>query len=75
MERRPGEVLRRALSPAARDALPAELQALVEEEESHEGQLEVFHADGPQGGAYHYALREASGRRLALRFDGGGRRC
>jgi NPCBM-associated, NEW3 domain of alpha-galactosidase len=72
MERRPGDVLRRAMSPAARDALPAALQALVEEEESHEGQLEVFHADGPQGGAYHYALREASGRRLALRFDGGG---
>ena len=44
----------------------------MEEEESHEGLLEVFHADGPQGGAYHYALRKASGQRLALRFDGGG---
>ena len=72
MEENPGEVLRRALSPAARAALAPELRALVEEEESHEGLLEVFHADGPQGGAYHYALRKASGHRLALRFAGGG---
>ena len=72
MEENPGEVLRRALSSAARAALAPELRGLVEEEESHEGLLEVFHADGPQGGAYHYALRKASGHRLALRFAGGG---
>ena len=72
MERNPGEVLRQALSSAARAALAPELRGLVEEEESHEGLLEVLHADGPQGGAYHYALRKASGQRLALRFAGGG---
>ena len=72
MEENPGEVLRRALSSAARAALAPELRGLVEEEEDHEGLLEVFHADGPQGGAYHYALRKASGQRLALRFAGGG---
>ena len=72
MEENPGEVLRQALSPAARAALAPELRGLVEEEESHEGLLEVFHADGPQGGAYHYAVRKASGQRLALRFAGGG---
>jgi len=72
LERNPGEVLRRALSPAARGALAPELQAFVEGEERHEGLLEVFHADGPQGGAYHYSLRKDSGQRLALRFDGGG---
>jgi hypothetical protein len=72
MERNPGDVLRQALSSAARAALAPELQALVEKEESHEGLLEVFHADGPRGGAYHYGLRKASGQRLALRFAGGG---
>ena len=72
MERNPGEVLRQALSPAARAALAPELRGLVEEDESHEGLLEVFHEDGPQGGAYHYAVRKASGQRLALRFAGGG---
>jgi len=68
IERNPGEVLRQALSSSARAALAPELQALVEQEESHEGLLEVLHADGPQGGAYHYALRNASGQRLALHF-------
>jgi hypothetical protein len=72
MERNPGAVLRQALSSTARAALDPELQALVEEEESHQGLLEVLHADGPQGGAYHYALRNASGQRLALHFAGGG---
>jgi uncharacterized repeat protein (TIGR01451 family) len=72
MERNPSEVLRQALSSAARAAMDPELQALVEEEESHEGLLEVLHADGPQGSAYHYALRNASGQRLALHFAGGG---
>ena len=72
MEKNPGAVLRQALSAAARAALAPELQALVEAEESHEGLLEVFHEDGPQGGAYHYAVRQASGQRLALRFAGGG---
>ena len=72
MERNPSEVLRQALSSAARAAMDPELQALVEEEESHEGLLEVLHADGPQGTAYHYALRNASGQRLALHFAGGG---
>jgi len=72
MEENPGEVLRQALSPAARAALAPELRGLVEEEESHEGLLEVFHADGPQGVAYHYAVRKASGQRLALRFAGAG---
>ena len=72
MEESPGEVLRQALSSEARAALAPELQALVEAEESHEGLLEVFHADGPQGGTYYYAVRKASGERLALRFAGGG---
>lgn len=72
MERSPGEVLRQALSSAARAALAPELQALVEEEESHEGLLEVLHAHGPQGGTYHYNLRNASGQRLALHFARGG---
>jgi hypothetical protein len=72
MEQNPGEVVRQALSSSARAALAPELQALVEQEESHEGLLEVFHADGPQGGAYHYALRNASGHRLALHFAAGG---
>jgi hypothetical protein len=72
MERNPGEVLRQALSPAARAALAPELRGLVEEDESDEGLLEVFHEDGPQGGAYHYAVRKASGQRLTLRFAGGG---
>lgn len=72
MERNPGEVLRQALSLSARAALAPELQALVEEEESHEGLLEVLHADGPQGGAYHYALRKGSGQRLTLGFASGG---
>jgi hypothetical protein len=72
MVENPGEVLRRALSSAARAALAPELRGLVEEEENHEGLLEVFHEDGPRGGAYHYALRKASGRRLALRFAGRG---
>ena len=50
MEHNPGEVLRQALSPAARAALAPELRGLVEEEESHEGLLEGFHADGPGAG-------------------------
>jgi len=72
IERNPGEVLRQALLPAARAALEPRLRGLVEEEESHEGVLEVLHEDGPQGGAYHYAVRKASGERLALRFAGDG---
>src|SRR6185295_10933256 len=36
MEQNPGEVLRQALSSSARAALAPELQALVEQEESHE---------------------------------------
>jgi hypothetical protein len=71
MERNPGEVMRHALSSEARAALAPELQGLVEAEESHEGLLEVIHADrGQQGGSYHYAVRKASGQRLALRFAG-----
>jgi len=71
MERDPGEVLKRALAPAMRAALAPGLQALVEQEESQDGTLQVLHTDGPKGGAYLYNLREGSGEWLTLHFAQG----
>jgi len=71
IEQNPGEVLRQAISPAARAALAPEVQSLVESSESHDGVIEVFHADGPQGGVYQYDLRKNSGERLSLHFATG----
>ena len=68
VERDPGEVLRQAITEGERAALDPTLQPLVEEEERHEGEMEVYHSDGPQGGAYHYELRTPSGQRLGLHF-------
>jgi hypothetical protein len=71
MERNPSALLRQAMTSSARGALAPELQALVESEEDHEGEIDVFHSEGPQGGAYHYALRTATGQRLDLRVARG----
>lgn len=72
MEQDPGQVLRQALSSAARAALAPALRAFVEEEESHDGTLEVLHADAPEGSAYHYGLRTGAGQWLTLQFARGG---
>jgi hypothetical protein len=73
MARHPAAVLRHALSSAERAALPTELQAFAEEEQSHEGTIEVLHADEPDGrGSYHYGLRTDAGHWLTLRFALGG---
>src|SRR5262245_1621947 len=74
IERHPAEVMRQALSPAERGSLAPEVQALVESEETHEGAIEVFHADGPQGSSYHYGLRKPSGQWLSLHFAADGPR-
>jgi hypothetical protein len=74
IKRDPASVLKRAMTPSARAALPSDVQALVEQVQSHEGTLQVLHADGPQGGAYLYNLVKPSGERLSLHFasDGSG---
>jgi len=64
----PRAVLKHAMKPSARAALAPDLQALVEAEESHEGTLQVLHADHAGGGAYLYNLRKTTGEWLALHF-------
>ena len=71
MERSPAQVLKHAVAAGARAALAPNLQALVEAEESHDGTLQVLHADRAQGeGSYYYNLRKTGGEWLALRFAG-----
>ncbi len=69
VDEHPEEVLRSALSEPERALLPAEAQAYIEDEETAEGIVDVFHADAEDGGRYLHALRTAGGR-LALRLAG-----
>ena len=64
----PGAVLKHAVAPAARAALAPGLQALVEAEESHDGTLQVLHADHAGGGSYLYNLYKPTGEWLTLHF-------
>jgi hypothetical protein len=64
----PGAVLKHAVAPAARAALASGLQALVEAEESHDGTLQVLHADHAGGGSYLYNLYKPTGEWLTLHF-------
>src|SRR5262245_2176111 len=64
----PGEVLRQSLAPADRAGLAPDVSALVEDEVTHEGELEVLHADSPDGSRYLYGLRTPAGDRLSLHF-------
>ena len=68
MEHSPAAALRQALPAAVRAALPHAVAALIEREESHEGEIEVLHADGPAGDTYFYNLHTRSGERIALHF-------
>ena len=69
VQRDPAQVLNWALTPAARAALAPDVQAFVEQEQSHDGILQVLHADGP-GSAYLYNLETPSGEWLSLHFAG-----
>jgi len=66
--RDPAEVVKRALSPTARARLAPDVQGLIEREETHEGTLQVLHADGASGEQYFYNLQKPSGERLSLHF-------
>jgi len=64
----PGEVLRLAVPDAVRAALPASVQAHVEQAVTLDGTLETLHADDDIGGGeYLYHLRTTGGR-LSLHF-------
>jgi hypothetical protein len=67
MESDPGEVLRVALSGAARAGLPPAVRAHVEEEVEVEGVLEILHEDWSTGSRYRFLL-DAGGERLTLHF-------
>lgn len=62
----PEEVLRLAVAPRVRDALPEEVRALVEEHVSVTGELDVFTEDYERGARVRYYLQDARGQRLAL---------
>lgn len=65
----PGEVLRVALTPARRAALPADVRDLVEEHVTLEGTLEVYAEDYPRGHRIVRYLQTARDR-LSLHFAG-----
>jgi hypothetical protein len=65
----PAEVLRVAIPQDKQTSLPAELQALLEEEVEIEGELEVVHVDNfedPGQSRVEYALKTALGERFTL---------
>src|SRR5262245_38908930 len=69
IERNPAVVLKRALSASTRAALAADVQPLIERRETHDGTLQVLHADNPGGdGRYLYNLETSTGERLSLHF-------
>jgi hypothetical protein len=68
VESDPASVLRVAVSDRVRAALPATVQAHVEEQIDIEGDLEILHEDNATGGRYHYHLSTASHGRLTLHF-------
>ncbi|WP_409420909.1 Ig-like domain-containing protein [Pseudaeromonas sp. ZJS20] len=68
-EQAPAAVLSSTLPAWARNALPTEVAALVEESQTQEGELEVSYEDYPDG---HHVLRQVlktpAGERLTLKF-------
>ena len=69
IENYPGEVIGATVSAQVRASLPPRAQRYVEEEVTLEGEVEVLHADGPDGGRYIHSLRVA-GSRLSMHFAG-----
>jgi hypothetical protein len=64
----PGLVLRHALAAKVRSSLPSDARQYLEEHVTADGELEVLHADGVNGGRYYYFLNRAGEGRLALHF-------
>jgi hypothetical protein len=67
IENDPATVLRLALAPSVRSALPLQVSAQLEEEVQLEGTLEIFHEDRPTGARYLYGL-QAAGKHYSLHF-------
>jgi hypothetical protein len=67
IENDPATVLRLALAPSVRSALPPQVSAQLEEEVQLEGTLEIFHEDRTTGAHYLYGL-QAAGKHYSLHF-------
>lgn len=63
----PAGVLRGALSPAARAALPADAQRFVEQQTEVEGDVEIYYEDADSGATLKRYLRSGN-RRVSLHF-------
>jgi hypothetical protein len=67
IEKNPKAVLRLAIPADSRATLPPEVQALVEQEVTEEGELEVLHEDRDPGSRYLYFLKTGA-ERFSLHF-------
>jgi hypothetical protein len=67
IEKNPKAVLRLAIPAGSRAKLPPAVQALVEQEVTEEGELEVLHEDRDPGSRYLYFLKTGA-ERLSLYF-------
>jgi hypothetical protein len=69
IETDPAQVLRLRLPKHHRASLPSAVQALVEDDITLDGDMEVFHEDRDDGSVYRYFLRTGQDR-LSLHFAG-----
>lgn len=67
IEEHPGAVIKAALAPRVRAALPAEVQRYLEEDVTLEGEVDVLHEDYADSGRYVHWLK-TGGSRLAMHF-------